>query len=316
MNAATRSPADLTPHPAIKHLVGRWAPDSESALALRRSIQEHGLLQPLTITEDGRILDGVTRWQAAKALQLNEVPVTVRSEGEVFEVMLASEIRRHQTKGQRAFVFAPFVSEAFALRQRINAQMSKLPPNARNDFARSNKGGKTIADYAVELGVSPRMLEQGHELHRLFEAHPEKRSWTSDEAVANLQALGFKRGAQLSFAEYYTPLILAPEKPMALHNALTGMKSLLDIEAMQARGVRGRHKGSADVDAPRQLALFDEALKSLEIRYEYWTRFDEEAKAAAKTTIASALETMPDDLLAVWKQRILAEERRREAATL
>lgn len=38
-----RDPADLQPHPKVKHLLGRWAKDSEEAQAMRRSIIEHSL---------------------------------------------------------------------------------------------------------------------------------------------------------------------------------------------------------------------------------------------------------------------------------
>lgn len=70
--------ADLRPHPLHRELYG--SPTSNTAYAdIRLSMRTRGYDErfPLLITEDGRILSGVTRWAAAKAAKLVEVPCEV-----------------------------------------------------------------------------------------------------------------------------------------------------------------------------------------------------------------------------------------------
>jgi hypothetical protein len=298
----SRDPATLRPHAKVKHLVGRWAKDSDKARALRRSIKEQGIQQPLIITTDGEILDGVTRWEAATALQLAEVPVVVREEAEALEVLLASECRRHMSASQRAFTFAPFVKEAFARRAAMMAQMIKLPSHERTAFAHTPNGEKTVADYAAQIGVSVRLLEQANELHRLFEANPEPRAWTGDDAVANLALMGRKRGAKLTFAEYYVPMIHHDEHGMGLGAVKAGIQSILSGSTVTVN----------DIGAPKQLRLWQEAWSDVATRYEYWNKFDDEAKAKAATAIGDSLTQAPDDYLDTLRKKVAAELRRRE----
>ena len=313
MLVQSRPTADLVPHPKVKHLLGRWSADSDAMVELRRSIQEHGLLQPLVITTGGEIVDGLTRWQAARALQMAEVPCHVAPELDAIEALIDSEVhRRHSTKSQLAFRLAPFVAGAFFDRYKLNEER-KACGNANDFRAKSFRAGeKTVSDYARELGVSVRLLEQAHELHGLFAEHPEERSWTSDDALLNLKRLGVKKGTRLSFAAYYTPLLLDPHRPMPLHSALVGVKSILTEEGLLARH-GGRHKGRADLTESKQLKLFTTALKDLGVRYEYWQKFNADAREVAKEQIANTIAAMPDDLLAVWEARIRAERKNREA---
>lgn len=308
-----RAPSELHAHPRVKHLLGRWTDASDDAIALRRSIKEHGLLQPLIITEAGLVMDGVTRLAAAKALQIKEVPCQVRDEADVLDIVIESEThRRHGTKGQLAFRLAPLIQQAFEARQanRLACLKRGQETPLRTEFATV----KTPADYALEAGMSVRLMEQAWELHQLFDQHVEPRTWTSDEAVANLEAIGQRKGTKLSFADYFTPLLLSDHKPMGLGEALRGVKSRLTEEGLEP--LRGKHKGRADMDDHGQLRLFNTALKDLTVRYEYWEKFNDEAKAKAQQTIAKTIETMPDDLLDAWQTRIRIELKRRESAAL
>lgn len=64
---------------------------------LRKSIEIKGVLQPITVREDGLILAGRRRFQAAKAAGLNEIPVLIHdSTGELddLEVELFENIHR------------------------------------------------------------------------------------------------------------------------------------------------------------------------------------------------------------------------------
>src|SRR6266540_1233575 len=70
--------ADLRPHPINKELYG--PPTANSAYKDIKANMEHGGFDerhPLLVTEDRRILWGVTRWSVAKSLHIAEVPCEV-----------------------------------------------------------------------------------------------------------------------------------------------------------------------------------------------------------------------------------------------
>jgi hypothetical protein len=75
----TKSPPDLRPHPLNKELYG--LPTASDQYENFKFAMKHGGFDweehPLLITPDGRVISGVTRWAAAKAVGLAEVPCVV-----------------------------------------------------------------------------------------------------------------------------------------------------------------------------------------------------------------------------------------------
>src|SRR5690606_19918583 len=63
----------LKPHPLNRKIYGDEAPPSDFIESVRR----HGIMVPLAIKEDGTIISGHRRWQAALALKMEYVPVRV-----------------------------------------------------------------------------------------------------------------------------------------------------------------------------------------------------------------------------------------------
>lgn len=295
MNEETRDPAILHPHEKVKHLIGRWQPDSEDSLSMRRSIRERGILVPLLITPDGQIMDGVTRWQGARALQLPEVPVLVRSEEECLAILIDTELhRRHSTKGQLAFRLAPMIENAWGERQRRQlAALSRGPVSGSPEPT-----CKTVDEYAIEAGISLALLKQAREIHQLFKAHAE----TVWEFGRDGEAVGFKRGAQLTFEQYFTARIMDPHDPIGLGAALTGMKQKISQAQYEARGKK--HGGGRPESEERQMYLLKQAWGDLNNRWVYWRDMDEEAKEAVKTSMIEAIEGAPDDVLETMKRKI------------
>ena len=68
-----RRTTDLKPHPLNRKIYGDEAPPADFIESLRR----HGIMMPLAIKEDGTIISGHRRWQAALALKMECVPVQV-----------------------------------------------------------------------------------------------------------------------------------------------------------------------------------------------------------------------------------------------
>jgi ParB-like chromosome segregation protein Spo0J len=64
-----------------------------------RSIQTHGVLEPLVVTPKGVIISGVRRWKAARKLGLKTVPCMIREFED--EVLALVEYNRYRVKTPR-----------------------------------------------------------------------------------------------------------------------------------------------------------------------------------------------------------------------
>jgi hypothetical protein len=79
--------------------------------ALADDIAANGLLEPLTLTPDGKLLDGRNRERAC--VMAGVEPMTVVHEGDPFAFSLSKNMtRRHMTVAERAFVAAALVTAA------------------------------------------------------------------------------------------------------------------------------------------------------------------------------------------------------------
>lgn len=94
----TRATSQLRPHAENAHIYGDNA-DGE----LIESIRGKGILTPLLITKDNRIISGHRRWEAARRLNLASVPVTVFGSGDeldILEALIDSNRQRQKTNEQ------------------------------------------------------------------------------------------------------------------------------------------------------------------------------------------------------------------------
>ncbi len=74
--------------------------DDEAITELAKSIQQHGMLQPILVRPNGegryQIVAGERRWRAAKRIGLTEVPVIIRTlnDREVYQIALIENLQR------------------------------------------------------------------------------------------------------------------------------------------------------------------------------------------------------------------------------
>ena len=68
---------ELSPHPDNLRIYG----ENPNVWDLVTSIREQGLLRPIIIDQDKRIIDGVRRWMASKKLKMETVPCEIRELG-------------------------------------------------------------------------------------------------------------------------------------------------------------------------------------------------------------------------------------------
>lgn len=167
MKPTLRSVADLSVHPALRH-VPLMPEDSPEFQVLVESIRATGILQPLIITGD-QILDGRHRARAAMAVDPSAaVWCTEVSEDRAAEVALATlSARRHLvTKGQLAYVAYPLYRPAFeAAQERWTEALRSGRPDTHDG----------VSVVAAQMGVSRDEFYRAAKVHQIFAQHPELR---------------------------------------------------------------------------------------------------------------------------------------------
>jgi protein gp37/ParB-like chromosome segregation protein Spo0J len=153
MLEATRWPIDrLRPHPKNALIYGDTADDE-----LLRSVREHGVLTPITVTAAGVVVSGHRRLVAARAAGLKEVPVTPfgsDDELDVVEALIESNRQRSKSNEQIG-------REAGELTEVIAArQLRGRPPKNGGDIATISTERKTRAQVATKLGVGQKKAEE------------------------------------------------------------------------------------------------------------------------------------------------------------
>ncbi|OQB37336.1 MAG: Chromosome-partitioning protein Spo0J [Candidatus Latescibacteria bacterium ADurb.Bin168] len=107
---------EITPNPGQprRHF------DPDSLATLTESIRQHGLINPITVDENGRILAGERRYRACVALGMREVPV-IRMSGSL-EVSLVENLQRQdlhpleEARGYQTLADAGYTHEQIAAR--------------------------------------------------------------------------------------------------------------------------------------------------------------------------------------------------------
>lgn len=109
------NPKDLKPHPISVSLYGDNHIDD-----LLESIKQYGILTPLTITKEKRIISGHRRWRVAIQIGLTSIPVEVKTyDSELAEKRAILEFNR-----QREKTFSQKMNEA-KLHKEIESELAK-----------------------------------------------------------------------------------------------------------------------------------------------------------------------------------------------
>jgi len=166
-----RDPNDLRGHihPALK-LIPELDEAAPEFLAIAAGVGKCGIIQPLLVDEQGRILDDHSRTLLRCALrwQRKSVPVNVRASEDVHLLIIHSLAhRRHLSKSAIAYLAYPHLQPAFEIaRANKLAKLAKNPENAV--VASADYGAKTVEDLGKELGIERSMLFEAKKVHELF----------------------------------------------------------------------------------------------------------------------------------------------------
>jgi ParB family chromosome partitioning protein len=144
----------LKPHPLNEKLYGR----RELNFELRDSIKEKGILVPLIVTPDDVIVSGHSRWEVAKILRIDDLPVQVldtKDEAVIEECLIHCNKQRDKTEEQKAREFKRIKAierEKAKKRQGKRTDLQKEEEDIPQNSAESDEGdARTIAAEAVGL---------------------------------------------------------------------------------------------------------------------------------------------------------------------
>ncbi len=170
--------------------------DKESIQDLVKSIELIGIVDPIVITKDGRIISGHRRYRAAKELDLTDVPVRVFESDDELEIkraLLEHNRQRIKSKAQiaaEASLHMKIEKELAARRKAAagNGVVETLPPG---------KKGKARDLAGKAMGISGRSADKAAKAHEASTAlRAQGKTEDADEIDAALDKKGYDAGYQ------------------------------------------------------------------------------------------------------------------------
>lgn len=334
-----RAVAQLKVHPAVSNLPA--LSDDEFAAGLQ-GVRDHGIIQPLTVTPAGLVVDGRHRLRWAQAAGIAQVPCEVRSvadDAEVIAIALRTLIdRRHYTPGQLALVAYPVLKDAHEAARQAKSQVfsanaralsqkgfTTCLPAAAGSEESSTCGNKTatIRQICAGFGFSEDSFLRAARLFEIFEATDDLQlQWQQDI----IEDAGLEEGRAYTAREVFWPRLMRRQSPLGLGQAIAGLCGRPEIDELLNEAKRGKSKkGGRPQDDEvgvtglrKQLELFSETWsKDIRTRGKYWAKFAPEERKTALSAIDEGLHEVPEDFLAALKKRVNAEiKRRKKGASL
>lgn len=257
----------LTIHPAIKS-DPRLAPNDPRYVAMQNAWRESGVLPPILVTPDGQIVDGRHRFWFAQKEELEEAPCVEVTEEEVPMVILQGLAgRNHVTKGQRAYLAAPRLEQAFEAAQQRRIQILQTAGKAKLPVI------PNVEELAERLGIGRELLNQARRIHAAF----------ADGKVGN------------ALRKQWEPQILDGEEPIGLGAVLQGIGG--------ARATKGKDKKPARNSA---LNNFIVGWKNLTRPAAHWSKWSEIEREQVDQGIRTALLKLPPEVLTVINAAVRA----------
>jgi site-specific DNA-methyltransferase (adenine-specific) len=188
----TVSPDKLRPHPRNERVYGE---DEELEESFVDSVDENGVLEPLVVNRNHKIISGHRRWNAARRTGTKEVPVRVvefDDELQEREALIEFNRQRDKTPGQ---IINEFDEMLAVEKERANERQSKGGGDeaGKETFPTPDKGqAREKAAEKVNASVSGRTLEKGKKVKDIAEGNteedkPEEVKKTAEKEFQKLQ---------------------------------------------------------------------------------------------------------------------------------
>lgn len=175
-------PAELKPH-SLRTKLQTYADDDPRYIALVDDIKDRGIQLPLLITSDARIVDGLSKWRAAKRLQLKTVPVITIPDEEVALTIVQTLLqRRHFTKGALAYLTFPLVADA--------ADEVKKRGSKYFTWINALSTNEVLTALVERTGIGLRVYLQAKELHKIFAEREDLKAKFEPEIIEGEIGLG------------------------------------------------------------------------------------------------------------------------------
>ena len=146
---------ELKPHPLNADIYDDGADDK-----LIQSIRENGILEPLIVDHKNRIISGHRRWDAARKLELKDLPVELFKSQDELDIQTALvEANRQRIKTNEQL--AREAAQIFKIEQE-KARARQISANLKGTLmAKSPEGGGTARDLAGQkVGMGGKKVEQ------------------------------------------------------------------------------------------------------------------------------------------------------------
>ena len=193
----------ITPNP----LQPRTVVDPEALAELAASIREHGLIQPLIVTQQGpdryQLIAGERRWQAARMAGMAQVPVIVKeaTPQQALEIALVENIQRADLNPlEEAVAFRQLVDEFDLTQEQVAERVGKSRVSVTNTLRLLRLPA------AVKQALLDGTIREGHA--RALLALP-----TKEAQVAALKTILTKRLSVRQTEELTRRLMAEPEPP-------------------------------------------------------------------------------------------------------
>jgi ParB family transcriptional regulator, chromosome partitioning protein len=205
----TRVPVSaITPNP----LQPRTALDPDALAELAASIREHGLIQPLIVTQQGperfQLIAGERRWQAARLAGLPTVPVIVKeaTPQQALELALVENIQRADLNPlEEASAFRQLVEEFGLTQEQVAERVGKSRVAVTNTLRLLRLPAE------VKQALADGTIHEGHA--RALLALPTPEAQLAALKVVVRKALSVRQTEELVRRLLAEPLPKKPERP-------------------------------------------------------------------------------------------------------
>lgn len=131
----------------------------QDLLELAASIEEHGIIQPLIVTESGdgyQLIAGERRWRAARVAGLAEVPVLIKdvAPSEMLELALVENLQRSDLNPLEEAMAYEQLAESFELTQQQIAQRVGKSRTAVANTLRLLKAAQAVREALLEESIT------------------------------------------------------------------------------------------------------------------------------------------------------------------
>ncbi|MBF8376350.1 ParB N-terminal domain-containing protein [Alicyclobacillus mali] len=287
----------LKPHPKNPEYYADL--DGDKYEELRRSIEAHGIRDPLKVLPDGTIIAGHQRWRIAKELGLERVPVVIydipEQEAEYLLIADNEERRGEDHDPMRKARRAKFLAEYWGIRRGGARKGVSGHERAKGQFVPL----KSIEDIGEQIGEDVRTTKR---LLKLNDLIPEL------QALVSSGKLGTTAAEQLAY--------LSPETQRALYAALgdeIAARTVAETKELRKRLEEAEKQDRETVKLQQELAILRE--RGRDEDRERIAELESEIRRLQNRPV-ERVEVIPDAVrreIEDWKRRAVETDQERQA---